>query len=101
MLTANFQSRLGELDLVLTDGDGLIIAEVRRRGADSLVPAAHTVDRHKQIKIIRTTALFLARRPEFAEYSVRFDVLGIDVDRDGGETIEWIQDAFRPADASL
>lgn len=61
--------------------------------------ASHTVDRHKQRKIIRTAAMFLSRQPCFANAVIRFDVVAIE----GGNEprVHWIRDAFRPNDSIL
>ena len=97
----NFHCRLGELDLIMQDEQCLVIVEVRFRSSKSFVSAELTIDRRKQQKIIRTTALFLAWNERFAEMPVRFDVVGIDADATGESTINWIRDAFRPADSKL
>lgn len=101
LLKRNFQCRLGELDLVMLDDRCVVVVEVRYRGNRSLVAAGQTIDRRKQAKIIRTTALFLAWNERYASLPLRFDVIGIDVDADGSVQTNWIRDAFRPADASL
>jgi len=85
----------------MRDDNCLVIVEVRYRGNNSLVSAGLTIDRRKQQKLIRTTALYLAWNPRFADHTVRFDVIGIDRNADSKTTIEWIRDAFRPVDASL
>jgi putative endonuclease len=79
----------------------LIFVEVRYRSCNRFSRAGQTVDLHKQRKLIRTAALFLAKREQFANSIVRFDVVAIDADDSGNETIEWIKDAFRPADSRL
>ena len=80
----------------MQDAECLVFVEVRYRTSNDFVPARLTVDSHKQKKLIRTAALFLARRARFANSVVRFDVVAIE-----GDSIEWIRDAFRPADSSL
>lgn len=97
----NFRCRLGEIDLIMLDDDCLVFIEVRYRASNRFSAAGRTVDIHKQRKLIRTTALFLAKRPQFTNHIVRFDIVAIDADEDGNKTIEWIKDAFRPADSSL
>ncbi len=97
----NFQCRLGELDLIMQDGQCLVVVEVRYRGSKSFVTAGLTIDYRKRQKIIRTTAMFLAWNDRFANHPIRFDVVGIDTDAHGDQTIEWIKDAFRPADSKL
>ena len=85
----------------MRDGNCLVLVEVRYRSGRRLTSASLTVDHHKQRKLIRTAALFLAGQSGFAACPVRFDVLAIDVDARGQQAIKWIRDAFRPADASL
>lgn len=97
----NFRCRLGELDLIMKDGRCLVVVEVRYRGSKSLVSAGLTVDNRKQQKIIRTAAMFLAWNDRFANHPIRFDVIGIDIDAQGDQTIEWIKDAFRPTNSRL
>jgi putative endonuclease len=100
-LTRNFRCRLGEVDLIALDDDVLVFVEVRYRGPGSLSRAGRTVDAHKQRKLIRTAALFTVRRPQYAMCVMRFDVVAIDVDESGTQSIEWMRDAFRPADSRL
>ena len=97
----NFRCRLGELDLIIRDDDCLVIVEVRYRNVRSLVTAEQTIDHHKQAKIVRTAAMFLAWNERYASLPMRFDVVGIDVDANGEQSINWIRDAFRPGDARL
>lgn len=100
-ISRNFNSRLGEIDLIMQDDACLVFIEVRYRASSRFSRAGVTVDIHKQRKIIRTAALFLAKRAQYANHVVRFDVVAIDADHDGQEFIEWIKDAFRPADSRL
>lgn len=97
----NFSCRLGELDLVMRDEHCLVIIEVRYRNNRSFVSAEQSIDRHKQRRIIRTAAMFLAWNDEYATMPVRFDVVGIDLDATGNTSINWISDAFRPDDSRL
>jgi putative endonuclease len=95
----NFHSRGGEIDLIMLDDDCLTFIEVRYRASAVFASASHTVDYHKQRKIIRTAALFIARNSRFSAYTMRFDVIAIE--GPDGETIEWIKDAFRPNNSTL
>lgn len=101
LLARNFRCRLGEIDLIALDDDELVFVEVRHRGPGSYSPAGTTVDRRKQQKLIRTAALFTTRHPQYGLCVMRFDVVAIDVDEHGAQSIEWIRDAFRPADSRL
>ena len=95
-IARNYRCRLGEIDLIMRDGGVVVIVEVRRRAANRFAGAAASVDVHKQRKLIRTAAFFLSRNPGFDHLPMRFDVVALDVDADGGQTLTWIRDAFRP-----
>lgn len=95
----NFHCRGGEIDLIMLDGDCLTFVEVRYRASATFVPASHTVDVHKQRKIIRTAAMFIARNSRFGTHTMRFDV--VTVEGSGGKTVNWIKDAFRPNNSTL
>ena len=98
-ITRNFRSRGGEIDLIMLHDDCLVFVEVRYRGSMRFAPPAVTVDRKKQRKILQTAALFLAREQRYTRHTIRFDVVSIT--GSGHDTIEWIQDAFRPNDSAL
>ena len=101
LVSQNFRTRLGEIDLIMQNKNCLVFIEVRYRANNSFSRAGLTVDIHKQRKLIRTAAVFLAKRAQFENSVCRFDVVAIDADEHGKQTIEWIQDAFTPADSSL
>ena len=89
LLARNWRCKLGELDLIMQDGDTLAVVEVRSRARSDWGTAAETVDARKQARLVRATQLWLARRPELAEQPLRFDVVTLD----GGE-LEWRREAF-------
>lgn len=78
----------------MLDDDCLAFIEVRYRASAVFSSASDTVDSHKQRKIIRTAALFVARNRRYATHTMRFDVVAIE----GIEnlTLQHIADAFRP-----
>jgi putative endonuclease len=87
---------MGEIDLVMLDPDCLVFVEVRFRTANRFASAAGSIDGHKQRKLTRAAAVFLGRHPQYSEHAVRFDVVAFDAAADGGYTLQWLQDAFRP-----
>ncbi len=91
---ANVRFRGGELDLIMRDKQQWVFVEVRYRRDDRFGGAAASVTRHKQQKLLRAAALWLARRnASFATHDCRFDVVAIT-----GERIEWLPDAFNAED---
>jgi len=89
LLERNYSCRLGEIDLILTDGPVLVFAEVRLRRNPAFGGAAASVTAAKRQRILRAARHYLSGR---AERPCRFDVLlldALDADR-----IDWIKDAF-------
>ena len=100
-IARNYRCRRGEIDLIMMDGSCLVFVEVRFRSANRLSSARSTVDARKQRKIVRTAAMYLSSNRAYANYIMRFDVVGVDRNRNGGERVQWIRDAFRPAESFL
>lgn len=91
----NYRGRRGEIDLVMLDGNTLVIAEVRVRSHAAFGGALESVDRHKQRKIIQTTLQLMIERRDLAERAIRFDVIGFDA----GGKLQWVRDAFQASDS--
>lgn len=94
----NFETRRGEIDLIMLDGACLTFIEVRYRSVSSLVGARFSVDARKQRKLIDAAAMFLSTHDAYRTHVCRFDVVAVDRDHAGELSIEWLKDAFRPAD---
>lgn len=90
LIARNWRCRAGELDLVMRDGDTVVVTEVRGRSRPEFGGAAASVDRRKQIRITRATRQLLIARPDLASEPLRFDVVALD----GKGDIEWLQGAF-------
>lgn len=88
-IDAGWRCRLGELDLVMRDGNTLVFAEVRARAAGSLVSAIDSIDHNKQRRFVRAARAWLAMHPAEAAMPARFDVIAV-VD----EEIHWLRNAF-------
>jgi putative endonuclease len=101
VVTRNFRCRVGELDLVMLDGDCLVFVEVRCRCAGtsrmSRYPSAiESVGPRKQRKLAKAALFFLAKHKAFRNHTVRFDVVAYDGPAPEQYTLQWIRDAFRP-----
>ena len=95
----NFNTRGGEIDLIMLDEGCLVFVEVRYRRSKRFTAPALTVDRHKQRRIVRTAALYVARRRQHASRQMRFDVLA--VEGRSRPRVSWLRDAFRPDDSAF
>lgn len=97
LLARNAQSRGGELDLVMLDGETLVFVEVRYRATSAFGGGAASVDAGKRRKLVRAAQAFLLRHPQHADASCRFDVIDAAGDP-ATPRIEWLKDAFRADD---
>lgn len=86
----NARYRVGELDLVMLDGDILVFVEVRYRREHDFGGALASVTAAKQRKLGRAAASYLAQHPQHARRACRFDVVAI-----GDAGTDWLRDAFR------
>lgn len=89
-ITSNYQTRFGEIDLIMQQGKTLVFAEVRLRSRSDFGGALASITPAKQAKLIKTAQHYLTQfsRPP----ACRFDAVllgGTDSD-----AIEWIQNAF-------
>jgi putative endonuclease len=92
LIERNAGFRVGEIDLVLADGDTIVFTEVRYRRGDGWGGAAASVDRGKRRRLVAAAQAWLARHPEAARRPCRFDVVA--VGGPSGQDIDWIRDAI-------
>lgn len=85
----NFRCRVGEIDLIMRDGQVLVFVEVRYRRDQRHGTAAETVSRPKQRRFVAAARRYLQQHPAAARAPCRFDVVAIT-----GEQVEWIKGAF-------
>ena len=85
----NYRCKLGEIDLIMEDGNTLVIVEVRYRKSDKFGSALESVTLRKQSRIIATTKYYLMVNN--IDQPVRFDVIGIS----NKQTLNWVNNAFQ------
>lgn len=96
-VASNVGYRLGELDLVMHDGESLVFIEVRYRRDDRFGGGAASVDWRKCRKLVRAAELFLLHHPRWADSPCRFDVIDAQGDV-AAPQLTWLRDAFRVDD---
>lgn len=89
LLARNYQSRYGEIDLIMQSGKTLVFVEVRLRTNNHFGGAAMSVTSSKQQKIIKTASHYLQQH---GSANCRFDV--ILMSKPSEDAIEWIPNAF-------
>lgn len=85
----NFSCRQGELDIVMLDGETLVIIEVRFRKSERFGGAAESITAKKKARIIAASRYYLATHPQ--DRPVRFDVVAISP----AKGLNWIKNAFQ------
>ena len=79
----------GELDVVARRGGTIVFCEVKSKSAEGFGDPLEMVGAAKAAQIRRVAEAWLARRPELADLSVRFDVI---VERGG--RLQCVRSAF-------
>ena len=84
VLARNHRTRFGELDLVVCDDSTIVFVEVKARRAGAVAGALDSVPARKQRQVRSMAAAWLVDctdRPRARD--LRFDVIGVTVDRSG------------------
>ena len=92
VIARNWRCRGGELDLVVSDGTTVVFVEVRSRRGDRCGTPLESVHARKRERLARLAHRFLALQPR-PEALVRFDVIGVRLDRDPPQ-LEHVERAF-------
>jgi putative endonuclease len=90
----NYQTRLGELDLVAVDGDTLVFAEVKtcRLGRGDPWQSLHE---RKRAQVRWMSGVWFSERPRPFFERIRFDAIGVLVDDAGALVrLDHLEDAF-------
>ncbi|MFA7665597.1 MAG: YraN family protein [Burkholderiaceae bacterium] len=85
----NVGSRLGEIDLIMRDGDELVFVEVRARSRSDYGGAAASIGWRKQQRLRRESQRWLS-----VHYGDRWPACRFDVCALAPGHIEWIRGAF-------
>ncbi|MFK0385203.1 YraN family protein [Agrobacterium sp. NPDC090273] len=75
ILAIRYRTRLGEIDLVARKKNVVAIIEVKARR--SVNGAVDAVGWHSQQRIRAAADIWLSRRKDFSELSVRFDIVAV------------------------
>lgn len=93
LLARNFNTRFGELDLVMRDGEAVVFVEVRYRRARGFGGSAASIGADKREKLTHAAQLFLQAHPALSSLPCRFDVVAFDGD-ERSPKMEWHRAAF-------
>ena len=84
VLERNYRTRFGELDLIVCDEAHLVFVEVKTRRTGGPQSSLQAVSPDKRRRVRRMAAAWLVEAPDRPRSrELRFDVVGVTVDRDG------------------
>jgi putative endonuclease len=89
LITSNYRSRFGEIDLIMQDGANVVFVEVRLRKNKHFGGAEESITVAKQHKIVITAEYYLQQH---GNQACRFDA--ILMDKADAKNISWIKNAF-------
>ncbi|EKF44382.1 hypothetical protein NA8A_01530 [Nitratireductor indicus C115] len=75
IVARRYRTKLGEIDLIARRGSVIAIVEVKAR--PTLAEAMDAVGHTAQGRIERCADLWLARQPDYARLSLRFDLVAV------------------------
>lgn len=84
LITSNFYSRFGEIDLIMHDGDSYIFVEVKIRKS-GIGSGIESITYAKQMKLVKTAQFFMMKLGK--DVNCRFDAVILD----GDGNIEWLK----------
>jgi putative endonuclease len=92
ILDVNFQTRMGEIDIIARDRKIVVFVEVKFSTGGVFGSPLEWVPPWKQLRIIRVSQAYLAKN-RLHDAQVRYDVVAVDPAR----RVFHVEDAFRPA----
>ena len=93
IVSANYRTRMGEIDIAAEKDGTLAFIEVKTRSAGMIATPAESVDTRKQKRIAMAAAQYL--KAETAGVRTRFDVIEVYLGTDDAlQDIRHIQNAF-------
>lgn len=73
----NFRTKIGEIDIIALRKSQIHFIEVKARRSNEYGTPAQAVDRNKVKKILRVSEFFLKKFPQYKDYDLKYDFLGI------------------------
>ncbi len=93
IVSVNFRSRFGEIDLIAQDDTYICFVEVKTRAPAAIAQPMEAVGREKQRRIDATAALYLEKYPTVLQ--PRYDVLEVFLEPNGRQArLHLIENAY-------
>lgn len=93
ILLKNYESPLGEIDLIAKESGALVFIEVKTRTSEAMGHPAEAVTLQKRHQIVKNAQYYL-KRYGIKNVPCRFDVVSVFLAKDREPALEVIKDAF-------
>ncbi|MFQ5546598.1 MAG: YraN family protein [Acidiferrobacterales bacterium] len=93
LITRNYRTPFGEIDLIMEQSNTIVFVEVRYRRSKTFGTPAETVGARKQEKLRASAGHYLQRNRKISKKPCRFDIVAVTGAPDSNQ-VEWLQDAF-------
>ena len=102
IISRNYHSPYGEIDIIAKDGNYLVFIEVKYRAEKNEDFALNSVSYQKQRKLIKTALCYFAKNEQYETLFSRFDIIVIfpGADENSFEIIQY-KDAFQAEDVDF
>ena len=96
ILLRNYESPMGEIDLIAKEKGALVFIEVKTRSSDAMGLPSEGVTAFKRHQIVKSAQYYIQRYG--IDVPCRFDVVSILIPKEGEASVELIPDAFGETD---
>ena len=97
VLLRNYESPMGEIDLIAKEKGALVFIEVKTRSSDAMGSPAESVTHFKRHQIVKS-AQYYVKRYGIHRVPCRFDVVSVILPKEGEPILEVIENAFGETD---
>lgn len=93
IVTMNYHSRYGEIDIVMENDEIIAFVEVKTRSQKGMTAPFEAVTKSKQRRIIRTAEVYLQRNG--SQLQPRFDVAAVFTQNEAIIGYDYLENAFQ------
>lgn len=94
LIDKNFNSRYGEIDLIMQDKNTIVFVEVRYRKSSTIMSALETIGPKKCARIIKTAESYIQSQKKYQDKNYRIDVITMSGELKQAH-IDWIENAIQ------
>ncbi len=100
LITQNYRTKGGEVDIIAWDGKQLVFIEVKTRKDDHFLNSPADAVGYQKKQRLKSTALEFIRTHHMNHLCFRFDVIAISFNSWRLKDVRWVKSFFKSADLS-